>query len=160
MALDTLRAAVWPPSDVPLDRAGRRLPGWRDRPVYIELYYRWCDRWFRSGMAADRSGMVCAADGVPADRWMIFLRHGNMENCRSCRWKSHSQPDGKRQAFSHKSANSFPTASQSWQFTHIPTTPTAAAIHPFLSNPNEKILWKFLFNGGTICTPVHTTEPC
>ena len=22
--------------------------------------------------------------GVPADRWMIFLRHGNMENCRSC----------------------------------------------------------------------------
>ena len=89
-----------------------------------------------------------------------FLRHGNMENCRSCRWKSHSQPDGKRQAFSHKSANSFPTASQSWQFTHIPTTPTAAAIHPFLSNPNEKILWKFLFNGGTICTPVQTTEPC
>lgn len=22
---------------------------------------------------------------VPADRWMIFLRYGNMENCRSCR---------------------------------------------------------------------------
>ena len=160
MALDTLRATVWPPSDVPLDRAGRRLPGWRDRPVCIELYYRRCDRWFHSGMAVDRGSVVCAADGVPADRWMIFLRHGNMENCRSCRWKSHSQPDGKRQAFSHKSANSFPTASQSWQFTHIPTTPTAAAIHPFLSNPNEKILWKFLFNGGTICTPVQTTEPC
>ena len=33
---------------------------------------------------------------LPADRWMIFLRHGNMENCRSCRWKSYSQPDGKR----------------------------------------------------------------
>ena len=160
MALDTLRVAVWTPSDVPLDRAGRQLPGWRDRSVCIELHYRRRDRWFRSGMAADRSGMVCAADGVPADRWMIFLRHGNMENCRSCRWKSHSQPDGKRQAFSHKSANSFPTASQFWQFTHIPTTPTAAAIHPFLSNPNEKILWKFLFNGGTICTPVQTTEPC
>lgn len=160
MALDTLRAAVWPPSDVPLDRAGRRLPGWRDRLVCIELYYRRCNRRFRSGMAVDRGGVVCTADGVPADRWMIFLRHGNMENCRSCRWKSHSQPDGKRQAFSHKSANSFPTASQFWQFTHIPTTPTAAAIHPFLSNPNEKILWKFLFNGGTICTPVQTTEPC
>ena len=126
MALDTLRAAVWTPSDVPLDRAGRRLPGWRDRPVCIELYYRWCNRWFCSGMAADRGSVVCAADGVPADRWMIFLRHGNMENCRSCRWKSHSQPDGKRQAFSHRSANSFPTASQSWQFTHIPTTPTTA----------------------------------
>ena len=66
----------------------------------------------------------------------------------------------KKTSLFHKSANSFPTASQSWQFTHIPTTPTAAAIHPFLSNPNEKILWKFLFNGGTICTPVQTTEPC
>ena len=113
MALDTLRATVWPPSDVPLDRAGRRLPGWRDRPVCIELHYRRRDRWFCSGMAADRGGVVCAADGVSANRWMIFLRHGNMENCRSCRWKSHSQPDGKRQAFSHRSANSFPTASQS-----------------------------------------------
>ena len=67
MPLDTLRAAVRPPSDVPLDRAGRRLPGWRNRPVCIELYYRWCDRWFRSGMASDRGGVVCAADGVPAD---------------------------------------------------------------------------------------------
>ena len=35
MALDTLRSAVWPPSDVPLDRAGRRLPGWRDRPIAL-----------------------------------------------------------------------------------------------------------------------------
>ena len=132
MALDTLRAAVWPPSDVPLDRAGRRLPGWRDCLVCIELYYRRCNRRFRSGLAAYCGGVVYAADSVPADRWMIFLRHGNMENCRSCRWKSHSQPDGKRQVFSHKSANSFPTASQSWQFTHIPTTPTAAAIHFFM----------------------------
>lgn len=66
MALDTLRVAVWPPSDVPLDRAGRRLPGWRDRPVCIELYYRWCDRWFHSGMAVDRGGVVCAADGMAA----------------------------------------------------------------------------------------------
>ena len=108
MALDTLRAAVWPPSDVPLDRAGRRLPGWRDRLVCIELYYRWCDRWFHSGMAVDRGGVVCAADGVPADRWMIFLRHGNMENCRSCRWKNHSQPDGKRQAFPTGLQTAFP----------------------------------------------------
>ena len=113
MALDTLRVAVWTPSDVSLDRAGRRLPGWRDRPVYVELHYRRRDWWFRPGMAADRGGVVCAADSVPADRWMTFLRHGNMENCRSCRWKSHSQPDGKRQTFSHRSANNFPTASQS-----------------------------------------------
>ena len=126
MALDTLRAAVWPPSDVPLDRAGRRLPGRRNRPVRTKFYYRRRDRWFCSGMAANCGSVVCAADGVSADRWIIFLRHGNMENCRSCRWKSHSQPDGKRQAFSHRSANSFPAASQSWQFTHIPTTTTAA----------------------------------
>ena len=108
MALDTLRAAVWTPSDVPLDRAGRRLPRWRDRPVRVELHYRRRDRWFRSGVAADCGGMVCAADGVTADRWMIFLRHGNMENCRSCRWKSHSQPDGKRQAFSTGLQTTFP----------------------------------------------------
>ena len=80
MALDTLRVAVWTPSDVPLDRAGRRLPGWRNRPVCIELYYRWCDRWFCSGMAADRGCVVCAADHISADRRLIFLRHGNMEN--------------------------------------------------------------------------------
>lgn len=67
MALDTLRATVLPPSDVPLDRAGRRLPGWRDRPVCIELYYRRRDRWFHSGMAADRGSVVCAADGVEVD---------------------------------------------------------------------------------------------
>ena len=96
MALDTLRAAVWTPSDVPLDRAGRRLPGWRDRPVCAELHNWRRDRRLRPGMAVDCGSVVCAADGVPADRWMIFLRHGNMENCRSCRWKSHSQPDGKR----------------------------------------------------------------
>lgn len=72
MALDTLRAAVWPPSDVSLDRAGRRLSEWRDRPVCVELHYRRRDRWFRSGMAADRGGVVCAADGVLADRWLVY----------------------------------------------------------------------------------------
>ncbi len=132
MALDTLRVAVWTPSDVPLDRAGRRVPGWRGCPVCIELHYRRCDRRFRSGLAADCGGVVCAADDVPANRRMIFLRHGNMENCRSCRWKNHSQPDGKRQAFSHRPANSFPTASQFWQFTHIPTTPTTANFASFI----------------------------
>lgn len=132
MALDTLRVAVWTPSDVPLDRAGRRFPGWRGCPVCIELHYRRCDRRFRSGLAADCGGVVCAADDVPANRRMIFLRHGNMENCRSCRWKNHSQPDGKRQAFSHRPANSFPTASQFWQFTHIPTTPTTANFASFI----------------------------
>ena len=67
MALDTLWTAVWPPSDVPLDRAGRRFPGWRDRPVCTELYYRRRNRWFHSGLAADRGGVVCAADNVSLD---------------------------------------------------------------------------------------------
>ena len=75
-------------------------------------------------------------------------------------WKTAARADGKAIHNLMEKDKPFPTASQSWQFTHIPTTPTAAAIHPFLSNPNEKILWKFLFNGGTICTPVQTTEPC
>ena len=66
MALDTLLAAVWTPSDVPLDRAGRRVPGWRDRLVCIELYYWRRNRWFRFDMAADRGGVVCAADGMAA----------------------------------------------------------------------------------------------
>ena len=52
---------------MPLDRAGRRLPGWRDRPVRTEFYYRRCNRWFHSGMAVDRGGVVCAADGVEVD---------------------------------------------------------------------------------------------
>ena len=71
MALDTLRAAIWPPSDVPLDRAGRRLHRWRDLLVCVKLHYRRRDWWFRPGMAADRGGVVCAADGVPADYGLI-----------------------------------------------------------------------------------------
>ncbi len=67
MALDTLRAAVWNLAAAALDHTGRQLSGQRDRPVCIELYYRWCDQWFRSGMAADRGGVLCAVDGVSTD---------------------------------------------------------------------------------------------
>ena len=81
MALDTLRATVWPPSDVPLDRAGRRLPGWRDRLVCIELYYRRCNRRFRSGLAAYCGGVVCAADGVPADYRMTSIKSKALGRC-------------------------------------------------------------------------------
>ena len=70
MALDTLRATVWPPSDVPLDRAGRRFLRRRDRAVRAELHSGWDYRRLCSGLAADRGGVVCAADGVPADCWL------------------------------------------------------------------------------------------
>ena len=100
MALDTLRAAVWPPSDVPLDRAGRRLPGGRDRSVCIELHYRRRDRWFRSGMAADRSGMVCAADGVPADFCVMEI------------WKTAARTDGKAIHNLMEKDKPFPTSLQ------------------------------------------------
>ena len=73
MALDTLRPALWPPSDVPLDRTGRRLPGNRDCPLCLKLYHRRRDWWFRFGLAADRSRVVCAADGVPTDRRVDIL---------------------------------------------------------------------------------------
>lgn len=82
--------------------------------------------------------MVCTRHGLSPDRGIKPVRYGNVENRRSCRWKSHSRPDGNRQAFSHRSANSFPTALQSWRFTHSSTTPAAAAIHPFLSNPKRE----------------------
>lgn len=67
MALDTLRVAVWTPSDVSLDRAGRRLPGWRDRPVRAELHSGRDHRRFCSGLAADRGSVVCVPDGVEVD---------------------------------------------------------------------------------------------
>ena len=68
MALDTLRAAVRHLAAAPLDHTRRRLPGQWDRPVRAELYSGRDHRRFRSGLAADRGGVVCAADGVEVDR--------------------------------------------------------------------------------------------
>ena len=67
MALDTLRVAVWTPSDVPLDRAGRQLPGWRDCPVRAEFHSGRDYRRLRAGLAVDRGGVVCVPDGVEVD---------------------------------------------------------------------------------------------
>ena len=74
MALDTLRAAVRHLAAPPLDRAGRRRSGRRDRPVCAELYSGRDHRRFRSDLAADRGGVVCAADGVEIDSWMTTLK--------------------------------------------------------------------------------------
>ena len=69
MVMDTLRAAVRHLAAAPLDHTRRRLPGQWDRLVRAELYSGRDHRRFRSGLAADRGGVVCAADGVPADCW-------------------------------------------------------------------------------------------
>ena len=70
MVMDTLRAAVRHLAAPPLDRAGRRLSGRRDRPVRAELYSGRNHRRFCSGLAADRGGLVCAADCMEADYQM------------------------------------------------------------------------------------------
>ena len=67
MVMDTLRVAVWTPSDVSLDRAGRRLSGRRDRAVRAELHSGWDYRRLCSGLAADRGSVVCATDNVSLD---------------------------------------------------------------------------------------------
>ena len=67
MVMDTLRAAVRHLAASSLDYTGWRLSGQRDRPVRAEFHSRWRNRWLCSGVAADRSDMVCAADNVSLD---------------------------------------------------------------------------------------------
>ena len=69
MALDTLRAAVRHLAASSLDYTGWRLSGQRDRPIRAEFHSGRNHWWFRPGLAADCGGVVCAADGVPADCW-------------------------------------------------------------------------------------------
>ena len=73
MAVHPLWPAFWHPTDVCLDCAGW-LFGNRPSVVSAELYYWRSDRRFRSGLAADRGGVVCAADGVEIDSWMTTLK--------------------------------------------------------------------------------------
>ena len=70
MVMDTLRAAVRHLAAASLDHTGRRLSGRRDRAVRAELHSGRDYRRLCSGLAADRGGVVCAADGVPADCWL------------------------------------------------------------------------------------------
>lgn len=49
-------------------------PGQWDCLVRAELYSGRDHRRFRSGLAADRGGVVCAADGVEIDSWMTTLK--------------------------------------------------------------------------------------
>ena len=70
MVMDTLRAAVRHLAAASLDHTGRRLSGQRDCPVRAELHSGRDHRRFCSGLAADRGGVVCAADCMEADYQM------------------------------------------------------------------------------------------
>lgn len=67
MFMDTLRASVRHLAAASLDHTGRRFPGRWYRPVRAELHPGWDHRRFRPGLAANRGGVVCAADGVEVD---------------------------------------------------------------------------------------------
>lgn len=67
MALDTLRAALWSPSDVALDCTGQRFYGWRGCLIRAELHYWRCHRWVRLGLAVDCCNLVCTPDRIPTD---------------------------------------------------------------------------------------------
>ena len=69
MVMDTLRAAVRHLAASSLDYTGWRLSGQRDRPVRAEFHSGRNHWWFCPGLAADRSGVVCAADGVAVGCW-------------------------------------------------------------------------------------------
>ena len=137
VALDTLRAALRPPSDVSLDRAGRRLLRRRDRAVRAELYHRRRDRRLHPGLAAGCGGLICAIDHVPADC--------RVKVCVMEIWKTAACADGKpihstwkRTGLSHILQTGFPQRRRDRQFTHIPTTPAATIIYPCLTN--KKVL--------------------
>lgn len=68
LALDTLRPALRHPSDVRLDRAGRRLSGRRRRAVRAELRHRRSHRGLRPGLAAAGGCLVCAPHHLPNSR--------------------------------------------------------------------------------------------
>lgn len=76
MVMDTLRATVRHLAAAPLDHTGRRLPGRRYRAVRAELHSGRDHRRFCSGLAADRGGVVCAADGVETNKIIIMQKAG------------------------------------------------------------------------------------
>ena len=66
MALDILRAALRPPSDVALVCTRQQLHGRRDCPVCAELHYRRNHWWVYPGLAVNRGGVVCTTDNIQA----------------------------------------------------------------------------------------------
>ena len=76
-------------------------------------YRRWAT-------AADGRRRVCHHGGLNAAPWNCGKRP-------LCRWKSHSPPDGKGQAFPTGRQTAFPQRCPAWPFAHSPTAPATAA---------------------------------
>lgn len=72
-------------------------------------------------------------------KWLLFLRHGNVENCRLCRWKTHSQPMEKDRPFPQPT-NRFPTATprQAVDAHSHNAGYCGYPFHPFLSDIKRK----------------------
>ncbi len=104
--MDSLRSALRYPSDVSLDHTGRPLLRREHCRLCSELSDRRRDRRFCPCVASARGSLVYSPHGIPPDRRVKIRIDGNVENCRSCRWKSHLQPDGKGKPFP-QAANSF-----------------------------------------------------
>ena len=66
------------------------------------------------------AGCVCRHGGLKAALWNYGKRP-------LCRWKSHSPPNGKGQAFPTGRQTAFPQRRPAWPFAHSPTAPTTAA---------------------------------
>ena len=111
LALDTLWATFRHPSDVRVDRAGRRIPGRRRCAIRAELRNRRPHRWLCPGVASAGGGMVRAPHHLPPDRGITALWKCGKRPLR--RWKTDIHgPMEKPSAFpqpanivSHSSAN-------------------------------------------------------
>ena len=96
-------------------------------------------------LAAAGGGVVYAADAVlPADGRLYVCRHGGLKAALwnygkrpLCRWKSHSPPNGKGQAFPTGRQTAFPQCRPAWPLAHSPTAPTTAAAAK-ISFPDRK----------------------
>lgn len=101
-ALDTLRPALRPPSDVPLDHTRRRFLRGRDCAVRAEFHHWRRDQRFHPGMAAFGGRVLCANHRIPPDRGIRDSASWKCGKLPLCRWKTHSQ--------SMEKDRSFPTA--------------------------------------------------
>lgn len=67
-AMDLVRTAFWPASNVPLDHPRWKIL-WRQYcHGCLQFHHRWCDRRLRPGLVPVGGGMVCTSDSLSSDR--------------------------------------------------------------------------------------------